>query len=396
MLLDDLPTPCLLVEERRLTRNLERMQAKAAAEGVALRPHIKTHKCAEIAQRQRALGAAGLTVATVSEAEVFIEAGFEDVRLAYDVVGEDKHRRLARLMPQAQISFCTDTPEGAEAASAVYAAQDREARVLMEIDVGHGRCGVPWDAADETAALARRIRALPGLRLAGLLTHAGQAYRGPQDGESKEAALRRVGADERGRILTVAQRLHEAGCVDDPEAFAISIGSTPSLTYFENETRGPFSVTEIRPGNYVFYDAMQVRLGAAALEDCALTAYATVISRRRERSGKERLYLDAGKKVLTTDTGFGTGDYGVILYNAAAMRAHPHARVTGLSEEHAWVEVPGGATFGVGDRVRLVPNHACTTVATQDRLYCVDGDEVQAAWPVAARGRTRTERTAQY
>ena len=386
-LLEDLATPCLLIEKHRLERNLERMQAKAAANEVRLRPHAKTHKSVWIAERQRALGAQGITVAKVGEAEVFVEAGFEDVRLAYAVVGREKHERLRRLMDQAQISFCVDTVEGAEAASAFYAAAGRTAEVLMEIDTGHGRCGVPWEG--DTVELAQRINELPGLRLVGILTHAGQSYRGPDEGEPPEEALRRVSEAERDRMLEVAARLRDAGALDDPDRFEISVGSTPTMAAFENHERGGFSITEIRPGNYVFYDALQEALGAAALEDCALTVLTTVVSKRREASGKERLYLDAGKKVFTTDTGYGTDGYGTLLYNAAAMRRHPHARLTGLSEEHGWVEVPGGATFGVGDRVRVVPNHACVAVGTQDEMWLVDGDEVVRALPVDARGRVR-------
>jgi len=160
------------------------------------------------------------------------------------------------------------------------------------------------------------------------------------------------------------------------------------MAAFENAERGGFRITEIRPGNYVYYDAMQVSLGAATLDDCALTVEATVVSRHRDRSGQDRLYLDAGKKVLTADTGALTEGYGIILYNPADMVPHPHARLTGLSEEHGWVKVRGGATFGVGDRVRIVPNHACVTVHTQDTFYLVDDGEVVDELPVDARGRS--------
>ncbi len=391
MTLDDLATPCLLIEQKRLERNLDRMQAKAEANGAALRPHVKTHKSVWTAREQEQRGAEGLTVAKPGEAEVFVKAGFADVRLAYPVVGEEKHARLLKLMDRARISFCVDTEAGAEAASAFYAAHDREAEVLLEIDTGHGRCGVPWREERAAAALARRLDALPGLRLAGLLTHAGHAYHGPRDGEAPADALRRAAEEERDRMLTLAAVLREAGveAAQDEAALEISIGSTPSMAHFENAVQGGFSVSEVRPGNYVFYDAMQVGLTAARLEDCALTVLATVISKRRDRSGTERLYLDAGKKVMTSDRGYGTSGYGLLLYNAAAMRAHPHAVVTALSEEHAWVEVPGGATFGVGDRLRLVPNHACVTVNTQAQMHLVDGQDVVETVPVDARGTVR-------
>ena len=394
MIIDDLDTPCLLVERERLERNLRRMQEKADAGGARLRPHVKTHKSPWIARRQAEGGAEGITVATPGEAEAFFAEGFADIRVAYAVVGDGKHARLFQLMEEgAGVSFCVDTEAGAEAAARFYAERSHTADVLLEIDVGHGRCGVPHSQPDRTEALARQVQDAAGLRLAGLLTHAGQSYHGPQDGETPDDALRRTAREERERILSVAARLKEAGLAQPASGnrqFEISIGSTPSLTYFEaSENAAGFSVTEVRPGNYVFYDAMQVALGAAALEDCALTALATVTSKRRAGGGTERLYLDAGKKVLTTDTGWGTDGYGTLLYNAAAMRPWPHAHVARLSEEHAWVEVPGGAPFGVGDRLRLVPNHACVAVATQPSLYLVDGEEVVETLPVAARGHAR-------
>jgi D-serine deaminase-like pyridoxal phosphate-dependent protein len=387
MLTDDLSTPCLLIERGRLDENLQRMQALATANRVALRPHAKTHKSVWLAGRQRGLGARGLAVATVAEAAVFVGAGFEDVRVAYTVAGRGKHERLAALMDRARLSFCVDTPEGARAAAGVYEGQGRTADVLVEVDVGHGRCGVPWQDTPGLVALCEEIASRPGLRLAGLLAHAGQSYAGPQAGETKEEALRRVGREEQDRVLEAAARLHDAGApgVAPGDGFELSVGSTPSLAYFERRVQDGFAVTEIRPGNYVFYDAMQVALGAAPLEACALTALATVVSKHRDRAGRERLYLDAGRKVLTGDTGVGTEGYGVVLYNPARMEPHPHARLVGLSEEHGWVLVRGGSTFEVGDRLRIVPNHACVAVHTQDVMYLVEGEEVLHEVPVDAR-----------
>lgn len=387
MFIDDLPTPCVLIDKKRLDANLERMQARATANRVVLRPHTKTHKSAALARHQQGIGAQGITVAKPGEAEVFVAEGFGDVRLAYTVVGRDKHERLRALMDEARISFCVDTLEGAQAASAVYAEEGKQAEVLLEIDVGYGRCGVLWDDR-ELVSIARDIAALPGLKLTGILTHAGHSYHGPHEGETKADALRRVMAEERDRMLAVAVRLHDAGLAE-PGPFEISIGSTPSMTYFENREEAGFAITEIRPGNYVFYDAMQVTLGSCTIHDCALTVLTTVISKHRDAVGRDRLFLDAGKKVLTSDTGRFTDGYGVILYNPADMVPHPHAHITGLSEEHGWVQVRGGATFAVGDLVRVVPNHACVVVNTQDRLYVVDDDEMIRAWAVDARGQVR-------
>ncbi len=412
MLISELPTPAVLIDRTRLQANLDTMAERARTQGVALRPHTKTHKSVALAGMQRTSGATGLTVAKVGEAEVYAARGFTDIRLAYVTLGAEKWERLARLEDAGvRISFCVDTPEGARAVSDWYAAHDRRARVLLEIDAGYHRCGVQWDDPD-LPEVARAMADLPGLDLIGILTHAGDAYYGPQpdtDGvvrETREQALRRASNTERDRMLETAVRLSKAGLAMPPAntgalahpaqpaerpnagAFEISIGSTPSVRYFENAERGGFRVTEIRPGNYVFHDATQVGLGVASYRQCALTVQATVISKHRNRDGSERLFLDAGKKVFTSDGAFGHEGFGVILYNHQTMEPLPHHRITGLSEEHGWVGVRGGATLDVGDTVRIIPNHACVVVNTQREVYVVDGDEVVDTWTVDAQSRT--------
>lgn len=390
MYLEDLATPCVLVDGARLARNLETMQAKATANDVGLRPHTKTHKSIDLARQQLALGATGLTVAKVGEAEVYAAAGFKDIRLAYIIVGAEKHERLLKLIQDGvRISFCVDTIESAQAASDFYAAHNAQAEVLVEVDGGYGRCGVPWDR-DDSVDFVRFVGTLPGLKLTGILTHAGQSYNGPQGNETLAEALTRASNNERDTMLAFAAKLHAAGVAGvEPGSFEVSIGSTPSMRYFENAEQDGFSVTEIRPGNYVFNDGIQTALEAATLDECSLTVLTSVISKRRDANSQERLFLDAGKKVLTSDGGYATNGYGILLYNARTMTPLPHATVTGLSEEHGWVRVRGGSTLAVGDRVRLIPNHACVVVNTQSTLYVVDGDEVVGTLAVDAQGQVR-------
>ena len=386
MLIDDLPTPALLVDTTRLTANIDRMQAKADDQSVALRPHAKTHKSPAIATQQRNAGAVGLTVATLDEAEQFAQAGFTDLTIAYPMVGAHAHRRIQALRTRATVRFCVDTEAGIAQAAAAYSADD-PAAVLLEIDTGHGRCGVRYDS-DAVPARAQQVIDAASLRLVGVLTHAGQSYAGPDASETPEEALRRASHQETHRILEAAARIYaEAAPPVAKSDFTVSTGSTPSMRYFENTERDGLSITEIRPGNYVFYDAMQHTLGVCPLDYCALTAYTQVVSRHRMPNGTERVFVDAGKKVFTTDTGAQTSGFGIALYNAAFMRKHPHVQITNLSEEHGWMQVPGGATMGVGDRLRIVPNHACVTVATQPVLYAVDRDEVVDTWPVLSRLR---------
>jgi D-serine deaminase-like pyridoxal phosphate-dependent protein len=189
--------------------------------------------------------------------------------------------------------------------------------------------------------------------------------------------------EERDRLLALAVRL---GGLLDPAEAVLSVGSTPTFSRFVNREEGGFRITEVRPGNYVFHDAQQVALGSATLAQCALTCQAAAVSRRRDPDGTERVFLDAGKKTLTSDTGWNVPGYGTLLYSPRTMVPNPHAALVALSEEHGWMDVPGGAIHDVGDLVRIVPNHACVAVATQERLFVVDGEAVVAEWPVVGRG----------
>ncbi len=372
--IDELATPCLLIERRRLEANVTGMQARADRTRVALRPHTKTHKMVALAALQRSQGAQGITVAKVGEAEVFAQAGFGDIRIAYTVVGRDKLERIAALGPG--LSFCVDSLKAARQASEVFASCDKRAKVLLEIDAGYGRCGRRWDDPS-LVAFAQRVVELRGLEFTGILTHEGNAY--------KPGQAEPVMAEARDRMLAVASRLGEVGLAV-PGRFDVSVGSTPSAYHFANATQSGFAITEIRPGNYVFNDFTQVNLGVCTLKDCALTVLTTVISRHRDPDGTERFFVDAGRKVLTSDRAPLSDEYGRLLYHPRNMVPHPHTRLINLSEEHGWGAVRGGSTLAVGDRVRVVPNHACVVVNTQEEAYVVDGDEVVATWRVDARG----------
>ena len=214
MLLSDLPTPALLVDRARLHANLDAMQARAEAMDVALRPHAKTHKSPDLARLQLARGARGLTVATVDEAEAFAEAGVDDIRLATPIVGPQKLERLQALASGGtRISFSVDSGEGVRRASEVFASGP-EAEVLIEMDTGYGRCGVPWDEPEAALALARQIADAPGVRLVGVLSHGGDAYAGPLAGETRDEALRRVMDEECDRALAFAGALARGGFLD--------------------------------------------------------------------------------------------------------------------------------------------------------------------------------------
>jgi D-serine deaminase-like pyridoxal phosphate-dependent protein len=357
--IEDLETPCVLIELDRLQRNVERMAEQARAKGVALRPHGKTHKLPEVARIQTAAGARGLTLAKVGEAEVFAEHGFDDIFLAYPIVGADKARRLLRLAERIQIAVGADSVIGAATLSEVFAAAGRRLDVLLKVDVGAARVGVKPEQAPEAA---ERLAALAGVRLRGVFTHAGQSYHCDE-----AAGVAEVGRHEAEALSGAAAELRRAGLPCD----VVSVGSTPTALHSLRA-----GVTETRPGTYVYYDATQTSLGACRLDDCALTVLATVVS----VPAPERAVVDAGSKSLSSDPlRPRAGGHGWILGR--------ESRVQRLSEEHGVIGVVPGESFRVGERVRIVPNHACPVSNLFDRVFAVRNGRVEAVWPVAARGR---------
>jgi D-serine deaminase-like pyridoxal phosphate-dependent protein len=301
-------------------------------------------------------------VAKVGEAEVFADAGFEDLFVAYPVVGEDKGRRLLALADRARVAVGVDGLEGARTLASVFHAASRRLDVLLKVDVGYGRVGVRPDRAVE---LGRLVAELPGLRLRGVFTHAGHGYLA----ETK-AAVDEIARTEGERLAAAAADLRAAGLPVDE----VSVGSTPTASR-AMRVKG---VTECRPGNYVFHDASQVALGTCGVEDCALTIVATVVSVPAD----DRAVVDAGSKTLSSDPlRPRPGGYGQLLGRTS--------RIEKLSEEHGVIAVAGGESFRVGERVRILPNHACVVANLHDCLVGVSGDRVEAILPVAARGRVR-------
>jgi D-serine deaminase-like pyridoxal phosphate-dependent protein len=346
-------TPALVVDLDRLRANVDHMAALAGSRGLALRPHAKTHKCVEIARLQMEAGAVGLTVATVSEAEVFADAGFTDLFVAYPLfpVGL-KAERLRRLLDRVDLRVGVDNPAGAAAVAG--AAGSRRVQVALEMDSGQHRTGV---APAEVVELAKQCLSL-GLEVVGVFTHGGHSYRDP-------SAPSRAAADEGGALAQAHDRLVEAG---HPVA-VVSAGSTPTT----GAARPP-QVTEERPGSYVFHDRQQLALGACAPDQLALSVAATVVS-----SHRGRFVIDAGSKALASDRPEWLRGHGWI-------PSLGDATVVTLSEHHGIVE---GATRqpAVGDVVHVVPNHVCTVVNLFDEYAVTQAGSVVDRWPVAARGK---------
>jgi len=318
---------------------------------------VKTHKCATIARRQVAGGAVGLTCAKLSEAEVLAGHGFDDLFVCYPLVGVERLRRLRELARAVRVRTIVDSEPGARALSEAMEGEP-PLDVLIKLDVGMHRAGVALESAGGLAAV---VAGLPGLRLRGVCVHEGSVYSEPSSDARAEVARSQVGA-----LVRCAEALRREGFSID----VVSAGATPA---WRTSVAVP-GVTELRPGNYVFYDAMQVALGVVDLDRCALSVVTTVVS----HAAPDRALVDAGSKVLTLDRGAHGGS---LLEGYGTVVGHPGIRVASLSEEHGWLRLSGSERIAVGDRLRIVPNHACVVAAMFDEL--VAGDE---RWPVEARG----------
>ncbi len=362
----EIDTPALLIDLDVAKTNLRRMQEKADHYGVALRPHIKTHKIPELALMQIKTGACGITASKVSEAEVMADAGIGDILIANQIVTETKLQRLTALARNAKISIGIDSAGGAELLSRVFAESGMTLDYLIEIDSGLHRCGVP--PGKPARELYDSIRHLPSIRFKGLFTHAGQVY-----GKGSLDQVKEVSLSESAQLSETGKLFRDGGIKTE----VVSVGSTPTMKVWQ----GHEDITEIRPGNYIFNDAMQVALGVAGSEDCALTVLATVISRPETN----RVILDAGSKVFALDKG-GHGHetvqgFGVVIGRDAVIER--------LSEEHGIMRVNPQEDFRIGEQLRIIPNHACAVVNLFEKAYGIRGNRIEKEFAVSARGKVQ-------
>jgi len=348
-------TPLAFVDAAVTERNLRRMADLATDAGVRLRPHAKTHKSVAVARRQVDLGAAGLTVATLQEAETFAAAGVDDILLAHPPVGEVKLRRLGALAQKVthlavavdDVGVATRVPPSVE--------------VMWEVDTGLHRIGTLAGVAS-VAAVNELVRAIGPSRFRGLMTHGGQAYRAKDDAERRAAA-----GEEVNGLLETADLLRRNGI----EVRVLSIGSTPTVGAYPLD-----GISEVRPGTYVYGDANQVTLGSQRLEDCALAVVACVVS----TPAADRAVVDAGSKCLSADLRVpGMTGFGIVV-------GKPHLTVERLSEEHAVVTAAEGTGLTIGDLVVIVPTHACTTVNLNSELAVIGVSGEVTMQTVDARG----------
>jgi D-serine deaminase-like pyridoxal phosphate-dependent protein len=363
--IDQIDTPALLFDLDQVERNVAAMADVAREAGVALRPHVKTHKSPEISRMQAEAGARGLTVAKLGEAEVMADAGFDDLLIAYPIVGEIKLGRLAGLLARAEIRVSLDTLEVAEGLGRLGARLGREVPVLVEVDSGLHRMGRP--PGEPSASLAREVARVPGVELVGLLTHAGHAYRA-----SDARELRSIAEREASVLLETAELCARTGL----EIREISVGSTPTARIAATVP----GVTEIRPGTYVFNDVQQLRLGVATTEACAARALVTVVA----RPTAERFLVDGGTKSFSSDGGDGPPFPG-----RGLVIDRPDLLLDFMTEEHGVGHIAGGGDVSIGERLQVVPLHVCSCVNLFDVAFGIRGDRVDHEIAIEARGCVR-------
>jgi D-serine deaminase-like pyridoxal phosphate-dependent protein len=359
--LDDLETPAAVVDVDRMRANLAQAAAYCRAHGLAWRPHAKTHKSPELARAQVDAGAIGVTVATVREAEVMAET-VDDVLLAYPPIGAAKLARLMALPEHVRLTVGLDSVEALDGLAAAAHDAGRTVGVLVEVDAGMGRVGVPEPGA--AVALARRAAEARGIRYRGVMFYPGH--------------VRAPFAEQGPALAQVSERLDGFLAALDAaglRAEVVSGGSTPTFRR-SHEVRG---LTEVRPGTSIFNDRTTAVIGACEWDACAYSVLATVVS----TAVPGQAVVDAGSKALAREEirGPDAGGFGALL-------DRPDVEVKSVSEEHGVLDLSRTDWRPrVGDRVRVVPNHVCVSVNLQERLWGVRGDAVVECWPVEARGR---------
>ncbi len=360
---DELRTPALLLDLDRLERNLEWMANRAKELGVSLRPHIKTHKCIEIAQRQRELGATGITVSTLYEARVFADHGFQDITWAFPVI-PSRIPDVVDLAARIRLQVVVDTA----AAVAALDAAGQPLLVLLKVDCGYHRVGVD-PLSDQAIRVAEAIAESSSLRFGGILSHSGHAY------DTKNALqTAEIAEQERAVMVRFSEQLQSKG-IETP---TVSVGSTPAA----RAVRHLDGATEMRPGNYALFDYTQVTLESCTAAECAVTVLSSVVS---SQPNGDHAILDAGALSLSKDPGPASPHprtMGEIYRDYEAGVLDPDIRLIALSQEHGRLN----HTLPVGERVRILPNHSCLTVSEFHECHVVRGTEVVDRWKIW-RGR---------
>ena len=377
MSLASLPTPALLLDSEILERNLQRMQDHANQLKVRLRPHLKTHKCIQVARWQERLGAQGVTVSTFYEAKQFADAGFTDILWAFPIP-PIYATRAAELAGRITFRVLIDSLEAMEHLEKAARSANQKIHTWLKVDCGNHRAGV--DPSSPLAEeLVRKLNESSILQFDGILSHSGHAYYGKNRDEILAAAR-----EERDVMVALADRLRAKGY----RVPSVSVGSTPAVTVIDHYD----GVDEIRPGNYAFHDYTMAMLGICGVEDCALTVLTSVIS---HQPGAKHVITDAGALALSKDLGpthlANPMGMGPIFEDYDRKRLHAHIHMGSLSQEHGKLVADGPASldglFPVGDLARVLEHHSCLAVPHHDEYIVVRGGEIVDRWPIL-KGRS--------
>ncbi len=360
----DVPTPALILDRRKLQCNAGRMRARTDALGVRLRPHVKTAKSIEVLRVLCGGRELPITVSTLAEARYFFERGVRDILYAVGIAPVKLPQVAELIRAGCTLRLILDSVEAADALQDFGTAEGLTLEALIEVDTDGCRAGVAPEG-EQLIEVARRLCSGPGASLGGVMTHAGGSYSARKLGEFQAIAER-----ERAGAVSAAERLRSAGF----PAGIVSVGSTPTVHY----ARSLDGVTEARAGVYAFGDLVQSELGTCAVGEIAISVLASVIGHNRERG---RVLIDAGFLALSRDRG--TADFPVDWgYGAvcdAAGELIEGVRVESTNQEHGIITARSGnidwPRFPIGERVRILPNHACATAAAYDRYFVTDGDE---------------------
>lgn len=342
------------------------MQEKARASAVLLRPHVKTHKTIEGARLQLGADTGPITVSTLAEAEFYADSGFRDITYAVPLAPSKLDRALALQSRIDVLHVLVDHPEAVRAAAEATESRGQPLSVMIKIDCGYHRAGVD-PASPLVLELARLVASSPGLRFSGFLTHAGHSYHaeGPEQ-------IVPIAVDERRAVIEAAALAENAGISGGWR----SIGSTPTISVGEHFS----DVDEIRPGNYIFFDAFQASIGSCDWSDCAASVLASVIAIHPDRS---QIVIDAGALALSKDRGAdrpGKSTYGIVVFRG---RMQPQMKLHSLSQEHGQIEVRDPEILRevrIGEKLRIIVNHSCLTAAMYDRFHVVRRDQVVSEW----------------
>jgi D-serine deaminase-like pyridoxal phosphate-dependent protein len=360
--LRDVATPAFLVDRAIVQRNCDTMREKARQSGVAFRPHVKTHKSVEIGRMQHAGAAGPITVSTLAEAEFFARDGFRDITYAVPIAPE-KLQRAAELASRIdRLSVLIDSEKALRAIEESSSSQGVTFDVFLKVDCGYHRAGVDPESPD-SARLAIALARSEAARFQGLLTHAGHSYNARDAEELARIAAEETASLTRFRALLSAEGLGET---------RRSIGSTPTTSIVSRFT----DCDEVRPGNYVFFDAFQATLGSCALDDVAVSVLTTVVGSYPER---DSLIVDAGALAMSKDVSPDHLDpnFGFGLVCDLDLRPLP-MRLIALSQEHG--KIATQTHVPVGTRLRIVPNHSCLTSAMFDAYQIIEGERIVDQW----------------